>query len=179
MFIIKEEELNYFSCEKILVKPFNLVINDEQYEKIRTFLIEKTEQTEDKLIDLIEKELKLKYNKRRSSRTTKFMTLINTNCQDCMKRWVCPKMNEIKEIARYYPDTALGRKLLDCLNFEKKEIVFLTEKTETIEKSLKEEEEKKTKIKQLYQKNFKIDLEWIKKELKENKKKGDEKKWDF
>ena len=164
MFIIKEEELNFFSCEKVLIKPFNIMVDDVQYEKIRNFLTEKTEQSEEKLKELI-KELGINYNKRRSSRTTKFAAFINSNCQDCMKRWVCPKMNEIKEIAKYYPDTALGRKLLDCLNFQKKEVHFLTEMTENVEAGFKKEEEIKNRIKKTYIENFKSELKWLKEQL--------------
>lgn len=124
----KNNMLLDYTCDLVVVKPFNLIITAEEFEVLETKLIDKDKKDISEWeLKQISKTLGLSYSKRRSSKTQSFMLFKNLTCKHCSKALLCEKTQkklnlEDITIAQEFCYSKKHRKIMDLLNQQNKEI---------------------------------------------------------
>ena len=133
-----DEQEKFEMCDKLLLKPFNLVISEEIFIKLIEII-------EDQEIDEFVAERKFKEifkdKKKRRSSTVRFLTYKTFHCETCYKILFCElKAEGIEKIGRVFPKNKKTRILFDYLNYDKKnELEFFGFESTEADKKKKEE----------------------------------------
>ena len=171
--IWKNEDFKMFKCDFILLSPFNIIVDEQQFNKL-TEVIEKRSEllngTEEKQLCEL---LKIRRNKKRMTAKNTQLKVVPLTCDFCMKYTICEnysgeKLNNRNNVALYVmtANNKRTRQILNILNSQKKEeyLVSTTSlKEEQLEIVKKSYESKRNKMIELAKKDEKtiIDsLEW-------------------
>lgn len=124
---MKDETFELFQCDFMVLQPFQIIIDEEQYKYLLSVLESEEKLINKKELNELAKKLRIKENKARQTQKKTYLKIIPLSCEHCYKYTVCPKYSTTRTRTEREKIAILNlncqnqrqRKVLNLLNFNK------------------------------------------------------------